>query len=165
MHMSTYLVHHGIKGMKWGVRRYQNADGSLTSAGRNRYGVLDRAKEFGKKTLTRQLNKAKQDSKRYGTGTIAGHLVVRRVGHSLKNALIGGVAVSALKAGEYKALEKGKSGSGYNTAARAVTAGFRAINNAERFNDWSRAITTLGYKYGADEYLKSQYANFKNKHN
>jgi hypothetical protein len=32
------LRHWGIKGMKWGVRRYQNKDGSLTNAGRKRYG-------------------------------------------------------------------------------------------------------------------------------
>lgn len=34
-----YLVHHGIKGQKWGIRRYQNSDGSLTEAGKKRYAV------------------------------------------------------------------------------------------------------------------------------
>ena len=37
MQYESYLQHHGIKGQKWGVRRYQNMDGSLTSKGRQRY--------------------------------------------------------------------------------------------------------------------------------
>jgi len=32
-----YLMHHGIKGQKWGIRRFQNEDGSLTPEGRERY--------------------------------------------------------------------------------------------------------------------------------
>lgn len=42
--MSTYLIHHGILGQRWGVRRFQNPDGSLTKAGKKRY-----AKETMKK--------------------------------------------------------------------------------------------------------------------
>ena len=34
---NNYLQHHGVKGMKWGKRRYQNKDGSLTDAGKKRY--------------------------------------------------------------------------------------------------------------------------------
>ena len=33
---SGYLAHHGIKGQKWGIRRYQNEDGTLTAAGKKR---------------------------------------------------------------------------------------------------------------------------------
>lgn len=46
--MDEELKHHGIKGMKWGVRRFQNADGSLTPEGRKRYGSGD-LKEAQKK--------------------------------------------------------------------------------------------------------------------
>lgn len=36
---SDYLAHHGIKNQKWGQRRFQNYDGSLTNEGRRRYGI------------------------------------------------------------------------------------------------------------------------------
>lgn len=35
--MQYEIQHHGIKGQKWGVRRFQNEDGTLTPAGRSRY--------------------------------------------------------------------------------------------------------------------------------
>lgn len=35
-----YLAHHGVKGQKWGIRKYQNPDGSLTSAGQGRYNKI-----------------------------------------------------------------------------------------------------------------------------
>jgi hypothetical protein len=40
-----YLAHHGILGMKWGIRRYQNKDGTLTPEGRKRYGDTDSSNE------------------------------------------------------------------------------------------------------------------------
>lgn len=46
--MSKFLSHSGVKGMRWGVRRYQNSDGSLTDAGRKRY-ERDQRENSGKK--------------------------------------------------------------------------------------------------------------------
>lgn len=40
------LYHHGVKGQKWGVRRYQNEDGTLTAAGKARYNVKEAKRDY-----------------------------------------------------------------------------------------------------------------------
>lgn len=40
---NEFLAHHGIKGQKWGIRRYQNMDGSLTTEGKRRRGQSDKS--------------------------------------------------------------------------------------------------------------------------
>ena len=47
--VSPYLAHHGVKLQKWGVRRYQNKDGSLTAEGRIHYGVGEKKNLKNKK--------------------------------------------------------------------------------------------------------------------
>lgn len=47
-----YLEHHGILGQRWGVRRYQNSDGTLTSAGKRRYRQAQKTVEkYGEKAI------------------------------------------------------------------------------------------------------------------
>ena len=46
---NNYLVHHGIKGQRWGIRRFQNEDGTLTNAGKKRYSFKERAEISGER--------------------------------------------------------------------------------------------------------------------
>lgn len=67
-HNNSELYHHGVKGQRWGVRRYQNKDGSLTPAGERRQAKLDarrQADDLKAKRAKRKLDekKAKQDMK------------------------------------------------------------------------------------------------------
>lgn len=65
---SDELCHYGIRGMRWGIRRYQNSDGSLTTAGRNRYStgkhhsIFTRKKTTSKVTTKPAEEKPKQKS-------------------------------------------------------------------------------------------------------
>jgi hypothetical protein len=56
------FCHSGIKGMRWGIRRYQNKDGSLTPAGKRRYNAeMERLKEEERILKKRKATKAKID--------------------------------------------------------------------------------------------------------
>lgn len=57
---SSYIAHYGIPGQKWGIRRYQNADGSLTEEGKRHYYGDGDDKDW------KRLNKdAKKDAEEY----------------------------------------------------------------------------------------------------
>ena len=56
---SEELAHHGIRGMKWGVRRFQNKDGSLTAAGKKRYGK--KVSEMSDEELSQVLKRLRME--------------------------------------------------------------------------------------------------------
>ena len=60
--MNNNLQHHGIKGQKWGVRRFQNKDGDLTLAGRKRYDSPSAKKQASKKQASKRQASKRQAS-------------------------------------------------------------------------------------------------------
>lgn len=98
------LYHFGIKGQKWGVRRFQNSDGSLTSAGKERYGsglgnkIKEGAKAVGGRALRGAGKAAKLGASAAYVGTTSAvRLVSEAIGKVGATSLAGvGFGINAL---------------------------------------------------------------------
>lgn len=141
MRPNEELYHHGVKGQKWGVRRYQNKDGSLTPAGRKRQAKQEYSAE--RKAAKAKYQSAKRDisgsdpdrnkriAKKVATAVIMTATVSAAAALYAKNpkavndvvAKMGKTTVSGLKKGGNKAIDAGKKY--VNEAVRGAKDGFK----------------------------------------
>jgi len=117
---TTYIAHYGIKGQRWGVRRYQNEDGSLTNEGLLRYGSVE---NFEK---SRERNRKKALGVGIGIGATAlvvGGAILYRKNKKMRNELI------TYKLSEAKRLENLAKGREILKAKRIKAAADAAAGN------------------------------------
>ena len=127
---SDSLSHHGIKGQKWGVRRFQNKDGTLTAEGYQHWGLNPDGSKF----------KGKRNRKQYSDATVSA---------SKKGTAIGtaaGVAIGAL-AGPMGASTLGMVGS---MAGMAVGTAVGAINTRRMQKKIKNLLDENGKVYVSD---------------
>ena len=94
------LQHHGIKGQKWGVRRFQNADGSLTTAGKQRASATLTNAQLKQKIERLQLEKQLREltNAEVNSGRVYAQKILKDVGSKVLTTAASGALLYAGKA-------------------------------------------------------------------
>lgn len=151
-----YIAHHGIKGQKWGVRRYQNPDGTLTDEGRRKYGFGRGRMDIVSKNTASRIKKGARTGAAIGAAYGAAARTVGAVSLAAKLtslglvtgvnpvALAGAAAVTALSVGAGGAVLGGTVGAIVGSAE--TSSGRRYIEKFDKGldefekNDFSKMI-------------------------
>lgn len=120
------LYHHGVKGQKWGVRRYQNKDGTLTAAGKARQSSKIRYGSSNQKTTTdRDHSKSDKSPLAWFATSAALHIMqMNPVGLALDAAQLVQVGAGYVKDKKYTKEREGSSvdsKTGFNLKKREMT--------------------------------------------
>lgn len=124
---SDELYHFGVKGMHWGIRRYQNEDGTLTAEGRERYGRQTDIKDAWKDLRTKE----KKNKRAFNVTNTASGVLLGTSALATAGVLVPDLTVAAVSTGA--SLVAGWSGIALNEAASKYN--HRADEIVKKYND------------------------------
>lgn len=145
------LYHYGIKGQKWGVRRYQNKDGSLTPAGKKRRSSSDEVRNMSTDELRQKVRRLNNEQ-RYIDLTKSSSSSVSKTADGIERASrIGGDANKIYKSmnGENNPYSK-VANQGIDAMSRTARLTKKIDSNIRSKNDTAKALKKLETMSDAD---------------
>ena len=145
------LYHYGIKGQKWGVRRYQNKDGSLTPAGKKRRSSSDEVRNMSTDELRQKVRRLNNEQ-RYIDLTKSSNSFISKTADGIERASrIGGDANRIYKSmnGENNPYSK-VANQGIDAMSRTARLTKKIDSNVRSKNDTAKALKKLEAMSDAD---------------